>query len=396
MKKSKFILYFILYFCFSIAINIVHPITPTYVKSLNLPDYYFGFFFSLMSLGQVIGALLFGFLSDKIGRKWLISIGAVGYFIAQALFGYVNTNPLLILVFRVMSGLFVAAPNTLFISMCLDYSEGDNVKNLSILSFCSILGGAVGYEVGGSLYNYLNFSIQNVFLFQVLFGISIAIIFALTMKDNIRSFTSSKSKFSFKNFANLSGLVYVLLISLFTLTIGQILINKYLDVYITDIGFEPAVLGHYVLITGIVGALANLIIIPSIKKVKNRKLEILLTTFVGLSAVLTFITFLVKTNILYLLFSTHLFYSVLKALIMPLEQNEIASYSDGTNNGQIMGARHTILSIGNVVGPLLGSAIYVSKSPMVFVVAASIIILSLFMYIGYFGIKHRKQNKTVE
>ena len=63
---------------FAISVNIVHPITVHYVNSLKLDDFYFGLFVSLMSLGQVVGALLFGFLSDKIGRKWLIVLGIIG------------------------------------------------------------------------------------------------------------------------------------------------------------------------------------------------------------------------------------------------------------------------------------------------------------------------------
>lgn len=396
MKKIKLILFFILYFCFSISVNIVHPITPSYVDSLMLPEYYFGFFFSLMSLGQVIGALFFGFLSDKIGRKWPIVIGIVGYCMAQACFGYINTMPWLILVFRVFSGIFVAAPNALFVSMSLDYSDNETkLKYLSILSSCNILGTAVGYEIGGSLYTYLNFTFQNVFLFQIIFGCCIALIFALFMKDkalnlNNKEKEENKSKFSFKNFKNLNGLVYLFLFGLLVLTIGEILINKYLDPYLTHIGFEPAILGHYVLITGIVGAIANLLIIPLIKKAKNKILAILLTSFIALSAILTFITFLVKTNILYLLFTTHMIYSILRALIKPLEQNEISTYSNGTNNGQLMGARQTILSIGNVLGPLLGSAIYVAGSPIIFEIAAFILLGSLLIYIIYFLIKYKR------
>jgi MFS family permease len=87
MNKKKIVLFFILFFMHSICINFVHPVTTTYVNSLNLPDYYFGFFFSLMSLGQVIGAFIFGFLSDKIGRKWLIAHG----FDSKAVFATGNT-----------------------------------------------------------------------------------------------------------------------------------------------------------------------------------------------------------------------------------------------------------------------------------------------------------------
>ena len=110
MKKYQIYIFFILFFLHSICINLVHPVTTTYVNSLNLPDYYFGFFFSLMSLGQVIGAFIFGFLSDKIGRKWLIALGILGYALAQLGFGFINTYPLLILFFRVIAGIFVSAP----------------------------------------------------------------------------------------------------------------------------------------------------------------------------------------------------------------------------------------------------------------------------------------------
>ena len=89
MNKFKTALFFTLFLLHSICINLVHPITTTYVNNLNLPDYYFGFFYSLMSLGQVIGAIIFGSLSDKIGRKWLIVLGIfpVFGFFAYLLFG---------------------------------------------------------------------------------------------------------------------------------------------------------------------------------------------------------------------------------------------------------------------------------------------------------------------
>jgi MFS family permease len=88
MRKLKISLFFILFLFHSICINLVHPITTTYVNSLNLPDYYFGFFFSLMSLGQVIGAIVFGSLSDKIGRKWLIALGIIGSMFGCGTLGY--------------------------------------------------------------------------------------------------------------------------------------------------------------------------------------------------------------------------------------------------------------------------------------------------------------------
>ena len=269
MNKYKAILFFVLFFLHSISINLIHPVTTTYVNSLNLPDYYFGFFFSLMSLGQVIGAVIFGYISDKIGRKWLIALGMVGYGLAQLGFGFINTYPLLILFFRVIAGIFVSAPNTLFISMCLDISPADKkVKYLSLLSSASLMGSALGYEIGGSLYNYANLPISQIFIIQFCSCFITSLIFATFMKDSkSTTITQSNKKFSFKSLLSLNVVSLVLLIALLTLTIGQILISKYLDTYIIHIGFEPATLGHYVLLTGVVGALSNLLIIPLVKKI---------------------------------------------------------------------------------------------------------------------------------
>lgn len=393
MKKKGIIFVLVLYFLYSISVNLVHPITVNYVTSLNLPDAYFGYFVSLMSLGQVVGGVLFGFLSDKIGRKWLVVLGIFGYTLAQFGFGFINENPILILLFRFLAGLFIAAPNTLFVSLCLDYSsESKKVKNLTLLSTCYILGNAFGYEIGGALYNYAKFSISQVFIFQIIYSLIISLLIAILIKDvyiPIKNINTSEN-ITLTNNNKTKPIVYLLLVALMVITVAQILINKYLDTYIIHIGYEPAILGHYVFISCIVSAISNLLVIPFIKKIKDSKLAILLISFVAISAILTLITFSSKPHILIFLFTTHLIYIIIKGYITPLEQNELSLYTNETNKGKIVGIRQTILSIGNVFGPLIGSVVYTNGNPLIFIVAALIIILSLVLYIIYFALKKKQ------
>lgn len=393
MKKKGIIFVLVLYFLYSISVNLVHPITVNYVTSLNLPDAYFGYFVSLMSLGQVVGGILFGFLSDKIGRKWLVVLGIFGYTLAQFGFGFINENPILILLFRFLAGLFIAAPNTLFVSLCLDYSsESKKVKNLTFLSTCYILGNAFGYEIGGALYNYAKFSISQVFIFQIIYSLIISLLIAILIKDvyiPIKNINTTENT-TLTNNNKTKPIVYLLLVALMVITIAQILINKYLDTYIIHIGYEPAILGHYVFISCIVSAISNLLVIPFIKKIKDNKLAILLISFVAISAILTLITFSSKPHILIFLFTTHLLYIIIKGFITPLEQNELSIYTNETNKGKIVGIRQTILSIGNVFGPLIGSVVYTNGNPLIFIVAALIIILSLVLYIIYFALKKKQ------
>lgn len=390
MSKRKTIYLFILYFLFAICVNVVHPITVNYVTSLELDDSYFGFFVSLMSLGQVVGALVFGFLSDKIGRKWIVVIGLLGYCLAQFGFGFLNESPIIILLFRFLAGVFIAAPITLFVSMCLDYSNEQNkVKNLTIFSSCYILGTSMGYEIGGALYNYASLKISQVFIFQIILTILTALFVAILLEDVYLHNKENKCVIEEKVKVTIKPIVYILLLPLLILTMSQILINKYLDTYIIHIGYEPSLLGHFVLISGLFSAASNIAIIPLIKKLRNSKLAICLLVSVVLSVILPLITFGIKTNILYLLFSTHLLYIIIKGWITPLEQNEIATYTNANNKGKITGLRQTILSTGNVIGPLIGSAIYTKGSPTIFIVASMIALLSLVFYIIYFVIKKK-------
>ena len=90
------------------------------------------------------------------------------------------------------------------------------------------------------------------------------------------------------------------------------------------------------------------------------------------------------------LYTTHMIYCVFKSIITPLEQNELSTYSNSNSNGKLMGIRQTLLSIGNVVGPLLGSLIYSEGNPLVFIISGFIIFLSFIIYLIYYLTKKRK------
>ena len=80
-------------------------------------------------------------------------------------------------------------------------------------------------------------------------------------------------------------------------------------------------------------------------------------------------------------------------MITPLEQNELSKHISSEDNGKIMGARQTMLSIGNVVGPLLGSALYTKGNPLIFIISSCIILVSLVIYTVYYFLLKRKSLK---
>ena len=59
MKKRTYYLIILAWFQ-SVSFNIAHPITPSFVAYLDIPERMFGIFFATMSLGVVIASPFWG------------------------------------------------------------------------------------------------------------------------------------------------------------------------------------------------------------------------------------------------------------------------------------------------------------------------------------------------
>ena len=180
--------------------------------------------------------------------------------------------------------------------------------------------------------------------------------------------------------------IIVFLAFLLCLTVGQVNLSKYTDTLVIDRGYSTATLGHYVFITGLLGFFANLFLIPVLKKAKNLRHERLLLLFVFVSAILILITYNVPGDLLVMLYTSNLAYAMIKTMITPLEQAHLAKNTNDSNRGTVMGLRQSVISIGNVIGPLVGSAVYVTGSATIMNVSAGflgvgflILILALFL-----------------
>ena len=112
----------------------------------------------------------------------------------------------------------------------------------------------------------------------------------------------------------------------------------------------------------------------------------MLLLFVFVSAILILVTYNVPGDLLVMLYTSNLAYAMIKTMITPLEQAHLAKSTNESNRGTVMGLRQSVISVGNVIGPLVGSAIYVTGSATIMNVSAGflgvgflILILALFL-----------------
>lgn len=366
MKKKIYVLA-ILYLFFGIVTNLIHPITTNYVRSLNLNDAYFGIFFSLMSLGLLLGSIFWGKLSDKTRKAPILSIGLIGYGVFQFCFGYINEIPWLILIFRVLSGIFIAAPHTLYLSFVRDIEEKENVgKAFSLMSSLYLLGVALGYKIGGYLYSELLLEFLDVFIIQSISCVCLAIVFYLLFKDE-KNKQEYKSKYgSLLSLKNYSGFIIVFLISLMFITLAQTIVTKYIDVFVIDLNYDSNNLGDTILFTGIIGIVSNLVFLKLLNKFKKVNYESIYLVLVFLSVISLIVTFTInQNNFIVMMYTTYAVYIICKSLILPIEQTIISNKSKG-NSGEVMGVRQTFVALGQMSGPLIAASMYGNNHYSVF------------------------------
>lgn len=397
--KTKYVLLFIIYLLFHITINLVHPVMSAYVNSLELSPAYFGVFFALMSLGQVVGAIFWGALSDKIGRVKLIALGVLGYGLAQFLFGFVTIHPLIILIYRFMSGFFVAAPLTLFITYLVDVTKKESrMKGVMIFTCLQILGSSLGYKIGGFINTYLSFTIAEVFITQIITCLMVSVLsFALFNSQEKKLQEKSERSKKYASLKDLKGIGVTTLMFLITLTIVSIAqnnVSKYLDIYVPDSGYTSDDLGNIVLVSGIFGVLANLVMIPFLQKKIKEKYHIAFIVTIAIGTIMLSLTFLPNNDYLMsLLYGPFMIYMMAKSVGTSMETSYLAKAAPKDKRGVILGIRQSFISLGSVIGPLIGSVLYQGDHKL-WVFYLSIILLALSFVILLFVTK--KINKDIK
>ncbi len=376
MKKSLMIV-LSYYFVQGVLHNLGHVVTPAYVQSEGIPNYMFGFFFSAMSLGLLIGAPIWGVLGDRKSKRWFVVLGLVGYSFGQVLF--VSTNHLVLMTFfRFLSGFSVSAAVTLLLSHVIALSpKEERTKYLSLSAALLALGTTVGYLIGGFLGDYM---LVEVFYIQGALNLLYALYVFFTLKDQGQANTQ-KTRFFYhlKEAAKLDRSLLIFLLALTLATIAATNMTRYVDAYITiDLGRSTSTLGVFVMITGIVGILTNFLVVPYLARFKK---DFMIMKWLQVASAITIFIIFRSSNVMLMLYTLYMFYIVLKSVFQPLEQNYISLNAKEEKYGSIMGVRQTFFSIGMVLGPLFAGFIYDYNPRLVFDISAMMFVLAFVLMV---------------
>lgn len=375
MKKYILILFASL--LVGITTNLGHPITPYYINQIELPKIVFGYFFATMSLGMLIFAPIWGSLGDSKGRKWILIICLIFYGIGQLLFGILRT-PALIILARFFSGIFSGGILTSLLSYIprsKDLSKYSQSRITATFISLHLVGTSLGSFIGGALGDICAPNYHYVFFIQAFSMLIFGLYVLCLMNFSDEQLAERRSMNPLKSLSNIKILPIVLIIFLFIIGLINITftdVSKYLDVYFSDSGHGSLKLGTVNLVVGLVTLVVNLFLTPLILKKVKSLIVLSILTFIG--AIMLILTFTLP-NLLLNIYTFYMIYIIAKAIIEPV----ILKYLNEHKNipsGVLMGLRQSFISLGGIIGVLIGGFIYSYNSVLLFYLCAVILLIS--------------------
>ncbi len=385
MKSKKFRLYifFTIVALQCLAANFAHPITPTLIHNLGLPDYSFGILFAAMAFSNFLFSPMWGKLVHKYGSKTILGICCIGYGIGQAMFAMFSTL-LLICFARIFAGFFVGGILVSYMTYILSNTdESQRGKSLALLATFSSVFAAFGYLIGGILGSY---SIYLTFIVQVISLIICGILFyTLLNPDEIKPTT-----FTLKDInplrALLEGKQYIsksfiyLLLAVFITSVATTGFDQSFNYYIKDIfNFSSSYNGIIKAVIGVITLACNMTICVWLFKHTNTKISVIFV-LLGCSTSLLLLI-LTKSIIIFIIFA--LVFFAFNALYLPLLQDITLRSSDSYNSSIIAGIYNATKSLGMIFGALYAGFVYGFNALLPFVIAAILFVLAIGVILLY-------------
>ncbi len=387
---KKYILLLISGLLVGITTNLGHPITPYYINQINLDKIVFGYFYATMSLGMLISAPIWGALGDARGRKWVLIICLIFYGVGQVLFGVLH-NAILIILARFLSGIFcggILVSLLSYMTRSNDLAKFNGPRLYATFISLHLVGTSLGSFVGGAFGELFNPKYHYVFFIQALSMLLFAVYVLVFMKFDDEQKQKIRSINPLKSLSDIKLLPLTLVIFLFVIAVINISftdVSKYLDVYFSDSGYGSLKLGTVNLIVGIVTLIVNLLFTPFIiKKLKPLITLSVLTIIGGMTLALTFIL----PNLLLNIYTFYMLYIISKAIIEPVIVEYLNEHKN-IQSGILMGLRQSFISLGGIVGVLIGGVIYASNNVLLFYICSIMLVIASIICLMIYIIKRK-------
>ena len=391
--KLRFFLFFAGMILFQLAANFAHPVTPTIIQDLALPDYMFGLMLAAMMLSNFLFSPFWGKLNATLTSRQTLLVCCSGYAAAQLIFGCSQTQAGILLA-RVLAGVFVAGIFVSFLTYVINTANPeDQAKYLTYSATIQAVCGAFGYLVGGVLGEY---SIRGTFLLQAgcLFASGVIFRFVclpdrtdpqpLLMKQLVRESNPLRAFLDGRKFMTRA---FVLLFALnILMNFGNTGFDQVFNYYLKDqLGLTSSYNGLIKAAVGLISFVFNMTLcIWIIRKTNINRSMTVLTLFctaasVGALLIPEIRGYIACSVLVYAGYSVSL----------PVLQHMIATQADPAQKNLVMGFYNATKSLGSIVGSLMAGFLYSTHAKLPFLVVTLAYGLSVIAAAAYLFLRSK-------
>jgi DHA1 family multidrug resistance protein-like MFS transporter len=377
-NRKMLIILFITMVISNIGFGIIIPILPFYVEDMGVSAAELGAMIALYSIMQLIFAPIFGSLSDRYGRKWILAIGVLGNGLSLILFGMANQLWMLYAA-RAFGGILSAATLPTAMAYIGDItSDEDRGGGMGIIGAAMGMGMVLGPGIGGWLAsNSLNLP------FFIAGGSSliatIVILFALPeslpREKRVQSRNTQHESQVKIMLAAIGGAVGFMFLLAFLVSFGLTSFEGIFALYLEHrFQYGPETVGTVLTVIGLLSAIVQGALTGPVTR-KWGEVRVIQASLI--CSAIGFIIMLFAYNFVSVLFTVS-FFILSNTMLRPAISALISRQTVG-EQGSAMGLNNAFMSLGRAVGPLWAGFLFDINLNLPFL-TGGIIFLFIFGY----------------
>ena len=389
-KLNRIFLILLSLFVVMLGYGILLPTLPYYTERLALKDnldtdlinFHIGLHTSIYPFFQLLFVVVWGKLSDRYGRKPIIICGLIGFVIMQLLTG-LATSLTMLYIARIFGGIFTSSVIPVSNAYLSDITSEKRRTKIMAWSGVAISSGVIfGPVIGGflsqtdihikytiGLLHLDRFSVP--FFFVALLGLIVLLVVMKWLKNTARvhKFTTRKVSLRF----TFTKYFIVLLVLSFVIQFVVTLFETVFSIYGKDeLGFNSNQVGIGFMLCGSIMAVLQPVFATYGEKFLSTKKQIALGLLISGLSLIAFPFF----NNEFLVYGLIVVFAAGGAMVIPNLLSAVSLISR-KNTGRNISIQSSTNSIGQILGPVLGTWLIAGGFYYPFIIAGSIVLLAL-------------------
>lgn len=388
-KKPKIVI-FLTVFIYLLGFGMIIPIIPLISVQYGASAFQTGLLLSIYSFMQFVFSPVWGRLSDRFGRRPILLICLAGEVVAYIIFGLSRSIEMLFLA-RCLSGFFGASISTASAYISDITPTHERSKGMALIGAAFGLGFLFGPAIGGGLTIWAKklspdpaFTASFAAYWVSILCLATFIFAYFNLKETLNKDLVQKKLSRWKSITKfisapvVGPLVFVFFLSSFAMSSMEATLVLFMkDKFswgLTEISFGFAYVGLMIVITQ--GFLVRRLI-PRFGERNILRLGLIFMA-IGLGGI-------AFANSLFFLALTQTFLALGIGFTNPSTLGSISLLTDASEQGAAMGTTQSMASLGRILGPALGGAVYGAWNPeSPFLISCSLIFLALFVVASIF------------